>query len=451
MNENINKTGIKEKIKNFLTEINNKKNYLNSFKKRYIRYKKTDKNNYKSETILISINSLKNLINEFESAISLLLEIILLLQDEHKNNNNKKPINLKENNKITINDYHYLNNKNNENSNEYYNNIKNKRLLLKTHSIEPDKKNYIYQFINNNNTKNNNNKNIFINNSFNNDKKGVKVPYNLFLKNQLNYFSNSNKSNLFDFKGNTYRHNFPSLKERTLQTLYNSEKLITPKNDKSNINNKINNEESEQNNSDKELINNSLGNGTNTIKAKTPIRKALRALLKEKKRNNNSCNQITNIKYNQIDTNENEDNLINKINESKDYKLYFSNKYGEGKYCNFLNKYKNNQINKKEIENELIIISNFYELKEKKDNINNNKKYLNINNSNLINGNESFNKSKTPLGIRKRLLLQKDNINKNNNIINNINNKKKIKKFNRIPKSNRYTNIEELIKSFNDE
>ena len=75
--------------------------------------------------------------------------------------------------------------------------------------------------------------------------------------------------------------------------------------------------------------------------------------------------------------------------------------------------------------------------------------------NNLINGSENYNKSKTPIGIRKRILIQK---NKNNSKINakdikkkknEINNKdiKRLNKF-RIPKSNRYNNIEDLINNY---
>ena len=452
MNEDINKIGINEKIYNFLKEINNKKDFLNSFKKRNIKYNKNSKNNNKSESILINFNTLNNLINEFEKSISLSLEIILLLQNVNKKNINKIPINLKENKNS-----HY---------NEYYNNTNNtnnKRLLFKTFSIKTNKNN-INRVFNNFNKINKTEKNICDNNyCSNNDKiQNDKLPYHLYLKNQLNTFSknknNKNNNNLFHFKDNSYRHNFPSLKERTLQTLYNSENINYNKRNNNDLeNNKSDDDEllSEDNIYDKDFNNNNLGNNTNKIKTKTPIRKALRALIKEKNMYNKSCNQFRNTNYNTIDTNENEndDDLINRINESKIFKLYFAQKYGDGKYNNFLDKYKNNLINKKEIENEMIIISNIYELKEKNEQ-NLKTYYSSISNNN---SNDLLNKPKTSIGVPKRLLLKKNNI--KNSIINDKkqiknNNKKNLKNYITIPKSNRnnkYTNIEELIKSFNEQ
>ena len=463
MNENITKKEEKEiKIKNILSEIDNKKDFLKSFKKRYL-------NKIKTDNITLKINNLNKLINEFEKTISLVLEILLSYQEELQSNN-KIPIklkNIKENNRNVSNEnYNYS--LNNKKDNSYFKNDSiipknSKRIIIKNHSIEANKDNSSNNKINincNNNDKNNNScslKNISFNKTYN--KQNVDMPYYLFLKNQLSHLANNNNSNIGLFH-NFYGKKFPSLKEKTLQTLYNTEYINYNKNKKETFNSNnynTNNEIIKENNNinSLELDNRSNSeNNLNSVKAKTPIRKSLRALIKEKNVSNKSCHQMKN-KFNDKNNNIYDDEeLIKKINESEKYKLYFSDKYGEGNYFNFINKYKKNLLNKKLIQNELNLISRVIELNEKKEN---NNYYKKDSLNNLINGSENYNKSKTPIGIRKRILIQK---NKNNNKINTKDIKKKknvifnkdIKRLNeyRIPKSNRYTNnIEELIKNFN--
>ena len=474
MIENIKKNK-KEKeeitIKSCLSEIDNKKYFLNSFKKRYL-------NNIKNENISLKIKTLNNLINEFEKTISLVLEILLSYQEELQSNN-KIPIKIKNtkannNKKRNISKDNYNYSLNDKKDNSYFKNNStipknSKRIIIKNNSIEANKENSSNNKNNlnfNNTIKNNNSyslKKIRLNET--NSIQNVKMPYHLFLKNQLSYINDkkNNNNSLFPYNTNSYSKKFPSLKEKTLRTLYNTENMNNSKNknETSNFNNyNTNNENSKEKNNinSLEVVNRSNSEKNfNKIKAKTPIRRSLRALLKEKKISNNSCNQMRNkfndINYNTID----DDDLIKKINESEKYKSYFSNKYGEGNYFNFINKYKKNLLNYNLIKNEFNLISRVIELNEKKENnIYYKKNSLSISKENILNGTENYNnKYKTPIGIRKRILIQK---NKNNSKINakdikkkknEINNKdiKRLNKF-RIPKSNRFNNIEDLINNY---
>ena len=461
-------------IRAFLSEIDNKKKFINSFKKRYLNNLKI-----KNDTIAIKFNSLNNFVKEFERAITLSLEIILSYQEDlhfnEINKNNTIPIKIKNGNETSIKKMKNLSNGNNNYSdnkkNETYlkgknnilfNNRNGKPLTFRTQSIEVDKNNNIYnqEKINENNDEFNscNNSFLFKKYSFNksNNIQNDNTPYHLYLKNQMNYLMDKrNFYNIMKFSENSYKNNFPSLKERTLKTLYNLEYINSRKN--KNENNK-NDEILKQNNDDNifDLNKNNVNydRKVNKIKTKTPIRRALRALIKEKKLFNKSCHQIRNNfnKKNVIIINDDADDLIKEIEKSKKYKLYFSEKYGEGNYYNFLNKYRNGEINQKEIKNELNIISNVFDLKRKNENIIKNKKNNStLINKNISNDNELFKRSKTSVGIRKKLLIQKyqndNSINKHKNI-----NNKDFKKLNKskIPKSNRYNNIEDLINSFNE-
>ena len=87
--------------------------------------------------------------------------------------------------------------------------------------------------------------------------------------------------------------------------------------------------------------------------------------------------------------------LIEKINDSEKYKFYFSKKYGNGNYLNFLTKYKNGQLNDNDIKNELELLSNINPMND------------NINNFRFFNEQKNqvqFNKSKTPSGKKRKFL-----------------------------------------------
>ena len=374
----------KNDIKYFLTEIDNKKLFLTSFKKRYINSNsnnfKLNKNQNKSDTIILKKNALNNIIKEFEAIIHLSLQIILYFQDELKYNNNKISINLKNNKENLIkkinNSYNSIPIKRNINDNNNMSNVefnpKSKRVLLKSYTMRDKDKNIINDKIKFNFNKINNNESSQLNNNIYNNKSDLQtnnIPYHLFLKNQLDTLNKNikNKSNFLHRQQNSYINNFPSLKQRTLQTLYSNTNIDFSQDKDKNNYNSYNQFFKENNNSFSESGNYRGGIDTNVIKPKTPIRRALRALIKAKKSFNNSYNQIRNKNFENINyILENNDDLIKKINESEEYKLYFSEKYGDGNYFNFLNKYKKGEINNKDINNEFKIISNVLKLKESK-------------------------------------------------------------------------------------
>ena len=337
----------KEKIKEFLSAIKNKKDVIKTFKKRHINYIIRNKEK-KVENITLKIYSLNNFINEFEKLIQLSLELILFIQESFKQNLNSENI-------IIDND---INEEYESDHLKYYNisnlNITDK-LRQKRHSIEYN------NFNNNIDLQNRNNKN-----------------------NVCNNFRNYNSVNNHDFKDNNenlsnnynYTKNSPSLKERTLKTLYNRQYFPQKNNyilNKSEYSHKI-----------------------KSKKIKIPIRTPIRTLIKEKK--------IDNINYlinNEIEkSNDEKLSLIEKINESENYKLYFSRKYGNGNFLNFLTKYKSGQLNDIDIKNELELLSNINPMN---DNIN----FLRFYNDskNQI----QYNKSKTPSGKKRKFLSNKFN------------------------------------------
>ena len=76
---NIDNKKINQKIKDFLSIISNKKDFLKIFRKRHINY--INKTSEKKESITIKITSLNNLIKEFEKLVQSSLELILFFQD----------------------------------------------------------------------------------------------------------------------------------------------------------------------------------------------------------------------------------------------------------------------------------------------------------------------------------------------------------------------------------
>ena len=93
--DNIDNQKITQKIREFLSIISSKKDVIKIFKKRYINHiNKKNENNESFEkkeiTTTIKIRSLNNLLNEFEKLIQLSLELILFFQDVIKKNLNTK-------------------------------------------------------------------------------------------------------------------------------------------------------------------------------------------------------------------------------------------------------------------------------------------------------------------------------------------------------------------------
>ena len=93
--DNIDNQKITQKIREFLSILGSKKDVIKIFKKRYINHiNKNNENNESFEkkeiTTTIKIRSLNNLLNEFEKLIQLSLELILFFQDVIKKNSNTK-------------------------------------------------------------------------------------------------------------------------------------------------------------------------------------------------------------------------------------------------------------------------------------------------------------------------------------------------------------------------
>lgn len=378
---------IKKIINDILTEINDKREKIKSFKQQYLSMPINNGN--KTDSITLKINSLNSLFKEFENIISLSLELISSFQKEI--------------------DQIYLNTPlNNSKDINYSNKLKMNNNLYKT---------YI-------NGQNNYNPNSVDN--FNN--------YSI-------YNTNSGLDELYYRKKN-----YPSLKEKTLRTLYNG--------DNGDYINYLNRQ-------NYTIPDNEIDNKSFDAKPKNQIKKGLRTLIKEKQLCNKSYNQL--IKSNKKEKNsKNDENIIKKINNSEKCKNYFSEKYGKGSYLNFLNKYKMGILNEQEIQNDYIIYSNLLDLKDEiknnmnkkqnnnKDNIKSYKKN-NINKSDKLSDINYFMKSNTPIGIRKNFLNKKVNsVNKNVSDKNEVYLDKKDINYNR-PKINTYSKIEELIKSFEDE
>lgn len=341
---------IKKIINDILTEINDKREKIKSFKQQYLSMPINNGN--KTDSITLKINSLNSLFKEFENIISLSLELISSFQKEIDQINLNTPLN----NSKDIN---------------YSNKLKMNNNLYKT---------YI-------NGQNNYNPNSVDN--FNN--------YSI-------YNTNSGLDELYYRKKN-----YPSLKEKTLRTLYNG--------DNGDYINYLNRQ-------NYTIPDNEIDNKSFDAKPKNQIKKGLRTLIKEKQLCNKSYNQL--IKSNKKEKNsKNDENIIKKINNSEKCKNYFSEKYGKGSYLNFLNKYKMGILNEQEIQNDYIIYSNLLDLKDEiKNNMNKNQnnnkdniksyKKNNINKSDKLSDINYFMKSNTPIGIRKNFLNKKVNsVNKN--------------------------------------
>ena len=344
-NQKLSIDNLNKKLKEFLSVIKSKKETIKTFKKRHINYINKNKEK-KTEIITLKIYSLNNFITEFEKLIQFSLELILFIQESFKQNLNSENIN--------------IDNKKDDDSNylKYYNisnlNITDK-LRQKRNPIEYN------CFSDNIDVQNRNIKNNTFNNFSN---------YNS-VRNQSNKdFINNNEYSSYNYN---YTTNYSSsLKERTLNTLYNRQYFPQK-------NNYISNR-SESSNKIK------------SKKIKVPIRTSLRTLIKEK----NIDNNMYYIFNNEIEkSNDEKLAFIEKINESEKYKFYFSKKYGNGNYFNFLTKYKNGQLNDNDIKNELELLSNINPMND------------NINNYRFFNEHKNqvqFNKSKTPSGKKRKFL-----------------------------------------------
>ena len=501
------KKEVKINIKDYFKEINDKRELIKDFKNKYINTKKYNINKNKCEIVTLRINSLNKLLNEFERVISMSLDIISSLQNniaknenikikikkikeikeinEKKNNNepkeNKENIFKKineprEKNNSSNNYYHFLNN--NKTSESLNSELikKNKRLLFnKSYTLEANKNNSshnnniinvnnelkvstnnnINNNNNSNNSNNNNNFNISLQTDFNSYSNNLSIisPINNIKNNNANN-SNSqsviNYSNITKYPQNYIRNNFPLLKERTLTTLYNpdyskyfsmqkSQNIIDLNNNKNLPFSQVDLFNHNCNNYTFEQKDDKYSQKTLEIKSKSPLRKAIRTLIHE-----NKLSQRTYDYSNKV----NKDDILNKIKESEKCKKYFSEKYGEGSYYTFLNKYKIGKLDKMQIKKEFKIISNILESYENENSTNHYKKRNSaINKSNLDDIRNILSDSREQIGIRKRYFFKKFNSDSNRNKSRNSQNENINDKIHRKLK---YSKIEELIKSFEE-
>ena len=247
--DNIDNQKITQKIREFLSIISSKKDVIKIFKKRYINHiNKNNENNESFEkkeiTTTIKIRSLNNLLNEFEKLIQLSLELILFFQDVLKKNSNTKIKNDESFDKKEL-----FNVKNFYDSKNYISNLNiTDKLKYKKYS-----KKY------NNNTFNNFDTDIIDNYK----PKNADLFSNYRNYNSVNSLVRNNHINSNEHISYNFDNIVPSLKEKTLRTLYKDNYSQNENNIFLNIKSSFRSKQES--------------------KIRIPIRNVLRALIKENK------------------------------------------------------------------------------------------------------------------------------------------------------------------------
>ena len=246
---NIDNQKITQKIREFLSIISSKKDVIKIFKKRYINHiNKNNENNESFEkkeiTTTIKIRSLNNLLNEFEKLIQLSLELIWFFQDVLKKNSNTKIKNDESYDKKEL-----FNVKNFYDSKNYISNLNiTDKLKYKKYS-----KKY------NNNTFNNFDTDIIDNYK----PKNADLFSNYRNYNSVNSLVRNNHINSNEHISYNFDNIVPSLKEKTLRTLYKDNYSQNENNIFLNIKSSFRSKQES--------------------KIRIPIRNVLRALIKENK------------------------------------------------------------------------------------------------------------------------------------------------------------------------
>ena len=247
--DNIDNQKITQKIREFLSILGSKKDVIKIFKKRYINHiNKNNENNESFEkkeiTTTIKIRSLNNLLNEFEKLIQLSLELILFFQDVIKKNSNTKIKNDESFDKKEL-----FNVKNFYDSKNYISNLNiTDKLKYKKYS-----KKY------NNNTFNNLDTDIIDNYK----PKNTDLFSNYRNYNSVNSLVRNNHINSNEHISYNFDNIVPSLKEKTLRTLYKDNYSQNENNIFLNIKSSFRSKQES--------------------KIRIPIRNVLRALIKENK------------------------------------------------------------------------------------------------------------------------------------------------------------------------
>ena len=247
--DNIDNQKITQKIREFLSILGSKKDVIKIFKKRYINHiNKNNENNESFEkkeiTTTIKIRSLNNLLNEFEKLIQLSLELILFFQEVIKKNSNTKIKNDESFDKKEL-----FNGKNFYDSKNYISNLNiTDKLKYKKYS-----KKY------NNNTFNNLDTDIIDNYK----PKNTDLFSNYRNYNSVNSLVRNNHINSNEHISYNFDNIVPSLKEKTLRTLYKDNYSQNENNIFLNIKSSFRSKQES--------------------KIRIPIRNVLRALIKENK------------------------------------------------------------------------------------------------------------------------------------------------------------------------
>jgi hypothetical protein len=448
---------IEEVIEILYDTIKSKKEIIHYFRKNH------NVNNEKEQLITIQRLKLIEFIDEFEITVSQSLQAIQTLQTELSN--------LKENKEGKLINRTFLGSKI-ENSNLYLSNInsiyRNNKINIQQKEKEELKKEIKDEDFNNHINKTND----LINNVILNETK-LKFDYSKLAskinnnESELSLVTNPNNTNYIKEKNNVLKDDDKLIPEVEISNIIQDDNLNN-KNDLNNISISTIKTKNNENKKDKTQLSNLILSENNELEPeieqiKIPIRQSLRKLISKGNKNENKVNNtINNInklindevknfskKEDKIINIEKENkikNLLSKINSEESFKVYLSNKYGEGEYNQFLKKLKNNEIEFDSLENELKIIKDLVitdrNIRKQKngnyksiDNIfNNNNKYLKSTNYSRKNskGNNSFysnegnpNEYIEPLNFA-NFLRGDNNIKKNKNKNRNLS-KKKIK------------------------
>ena len=450
---------IEEVIEILYDTIKSKKEIIHYFRKNH------NVNNEKEQLITIQRLKLIEFIDEFEITVSQSLQAIQTLQTELSN--------LKENKEGKLINRTFLGSKI-ENSNLYLSNInsiyRNNKINIQQKEKEELKKEIEDEDFNNHINKTNDLiNNVILNETklnFDYSKLASKINNN---ESELSLVTNPNNTNYIKEKNNVLKDDDKLIPEVEISNIIQDDNLNN-KNDLNNISISTIKTKNNENKKDKTQLSNLILSENNELEPeieqiKIPIRQSLRKIISKGNKNenkvnntNNNINKLINDEVKNFSKKEDKiiniekenkiKNLLSKINSEESFKVYLSNKYGEGEYNQFLKKLKNNEIEFDSLENELKIIKDLVitdrNIRKQKngnyksiDNIfNNNNKYLKSTNYSRKNskGNNSFysnegnpNEYIEPLNFA-NFLRGDNNIKKNKNKNKNRNSsKKKIK------------------------
>ena len=406
-------TDITDKIiKDIYTDIEISKKLIFDFK---ISFLNNDIINNKLEVIGIKKYILFNLFDSFgqtmnnieQKIIKLKSEIINIFQNNHNfyetHNSNSSTVIYK--NKLPLYKYNYL--AENFNTNDFYNNMNYKYLDKNNNTYNRDKtckNNIISEHIYNKILQENNNNNKKTKNNINNDNHRMKN--NGVILRKINSFNNDNSKIFLNNKSNNNEKDIIS--RSTTVGLGTGTEINNTNYSYLNLNNDKQNKEKLSNNystlsedlkfnhySNKNKNNNNyykiektfdISNDSD-IKIKSPLREVIKKISKNKNQINASFSNFFNMTYGKhnksFDLNNKtnmSDSLIDKIKNSENLILYFSEKYGEGNFNTFLNNYKNNKISHELVEKEINMIDKIID-----NNIKSNNRNVRNNNNNIRN------------------------------------------------------------------